>query len=144
MNKIYFLQHAHYHPNGYDDVIYLGIYQHIGYEDIKPIGIYTSIELVEKNIEQCQKLSGFRELPNDFFVGEYEIDKSFWADGFDLDTDIPMWAKDEKMQENETSKDFAIRLCEQKYGKNNYPTSLEDEFHKIKRFGDYLCKKSTL
>ena len=30
MKKLYLLQYLHYHPNGYDNVQYLGIYQHIG------------------------------------------------------------------------------------------------------------------
>lgn len=142
MKKLYLLQHLHYHPNGYDNVQYLGIYQHIGYEDIKPIGVYTSMTLIQQNIEQCKKLSGFKQLPDCFFIGEYEIDKPFWSNGFDIDTDIPLWAKQEKIQENENGEEFAIRLCDKKYGQNNYPKSLADEFHKIKRYGDYLCKKS--
>ena len=142
MNKVYLLQHLNHHKNGYFNAEYIGIYSEIGYEDVKNIGLYTSIETLQKNINRCKKLPGFKQLADCFFSAEYQIDQSFWNEGFELDSDIPLWAKDKTLQSNETSEEFAHRLCSQKYGENNYPTSLQDEFHKIKGYRDYLCKKS--
>ena len=50
--------------------------------------------------------------------------------------DIPSWAKGERPLTTENGKQFAKRLCDEKYGAGNYDTGAGSEYGKIKKFGD--------
>jgi integrase/recombinase XerD len=50
--------------------------------------------------------------------------------------DVPSWAAGSRPKIGESGKDFADRLCREKYGPGNYPTGPGSEFNKIKKWGD--------
>ena len=51
-------------------------------EDLKIIGVYSSAVLAGQAIARAQLLDGFRDEPDCFIVGGYEVDKDAWTDGF--------------------------------------------------------------
>jgi hypothetical protein len=51
-------------------------------------------------------------------------------------TDVPSWAKGYKPYTTENGKQFAKRLCDERYGKGNYRTGPKSDFNKIKKWGD--------
>ena len=48
----------------------------------------------------------------------------------------PSWAKGERPYKNESGRDFAKRLLDEKYGKGNYRKGPKSEYNKIKKWGD--------
>jgi hypothetical protein len=50
--------------------------------------------------------------------------------------DIPSWAVAECPCVGESGKQFAARLLDAMYGKQNYPTGPGSEYNKIKKWGD--------
>lgn len=52
--------------------------------------------------------------------------------GKEAATDVPSWAKGEAPYIGESGKDFAKRLCDEKYGQKNYETGPGSEYNKIK------------
>lgn len=46
---------------------------------------------------------------------------------------VPIWAEGEKPLEGESGKDFAKRLCDQRYGKGNYSTGGGSEYSWLKK-----------
>ena len=56
--------------------------------------------------------------------------------GKDAADDIPSWAEGERPETDESGKEFAKRLLDDKYGVVNYPTGRGSEFSKIKKWGD--------
>jgi len=65
-----------------------------------------------------------------------EFKKAKSGSGKEKATDSPDWAKGNKPYKNESGKDFAKRLMEEKYGKDNYKTGPDSEYNKIKKWGD--------
>jgi hypothetical protein len=49
---------------------------------------------------------------------------------------VPSWAKGNRPYKNESGKDFAKRLMDEKFGKNNYDKGTNSDFNKIKKWGD--------
>lgn len=49
---------------------------------------------------------------------------------------MPSWAKGNKPYKGESGKEFAKRLCDERYGTGNYDTGPTSEFNKIKKWGD--------
>lgn len=47
--------------------------------------------------------------------------------------DIPSWARGEKTMPGESGKDYAKRLCDEKYGEGNYNTGPGSEYNKLKK-----------
>ncbi|MBR1374834.1 MAG: hypothetical protein IJ566_01960 [Cardiobacteriaceae bacterium] len=84
-------------------------------KNTKIIGIYSSIEEIDKAIDQFHKQGNFLDNPNDFIIEKYELDKSYWQTGFILDKNIPVWADKKVVYTGETSYEFAYRLCSE-YG----------------------------
>ena len=56
--------------------------------------------------------------------------------GKDKASDAPSWAKGKKPKPGESGKDFADRLMDDKYGKDNYPKGAGQEHSKIKKWAD--------
>jgi hypothetical protein len=50
--------------------------------DDKLCGVFSTEASAEEARQQLVKQPGFKEFPEDFYVGEYELDKIQWADGF--------------------------------------------------------------
>jgi hypothetical protein len=50
--------------------------------------------------------------------------------------DVPSWAKGQRPKVNESGKDFAKRLLDEKYGEGNYDKGPGSEFNKIQKWGD--------
>lgn len=50
--------------------------------------------------------------------------------------DIPSWAEGKRPLSNESGRELAKRLLDDKYGVGNYPTGPGSEFSKIKKWGD--------
>jgi hypothetical protein len=68
MQKVYVLHHTHELPGGE--------------EDAKLIGIYGSLEEAEAAITRARLLSGFRDIPDGFDIGEYTLGQDHWIEGF--------------------------------------------------------------
>jgi YD repeat-containing protein len=47
---------------------------------------------------------------------------------------VPSWAEGERPLPGESAKDFAKRLCDQRYGAGNYDTGPTSEYSKIKKW----------
>ena len=56
--------------------------------------------------------------------------------GKDGAKDVPSWAKGNRPYIEESGKDFAKRLLDEKYGEGNYLTKSQTEYSKIKKWGD--------
>lgn len=68
MTKVFLLQHS---------------YEIDGFDETKTIGIYSTRAKAESIIAKYINLVGFKDYPEDcFYIGEYEIDKNHWEDGF--------------------------------------------------------------
>jgi hypothetical protein len=52
-------------------------------EDVKFIGSFSSKDQAEKVVSHLKTLPGFTLSPNTFTIDEYEIDKIYWAEGFE-------------------------------------------------------------
>ncbi len=50
--------------------------------------------------------------------------------------DVPSWAKGNRPYKEESGNDFAKRLCDEKYGINNYKKGPGTEYNKIRKWGD--------
>ncbi|WP_236208969.1 DUF7336 domain-containing protein [Pseudomonas tohonis] len=51
-------------------------------EDAKIIGIYSSTELANAAALKLSLAPGFKGAPQGFSIDAYELDKTFWQDGF--------------------------------------------------------------
>ena len=51
-------------------------------EHVKVIGVYSSHAAAEAAIERLRLQPGFREYPDGFTIGPYEVDKDHWTEGF--------------------------------------------------------------
>ena len=51
------------------------------------------------------------------------------------------WAKGNRPYNNESGKEFAKRLCDEKFGEGNYKTGPASDYNKIKKWGDRAFKK---
>jgi homoserine kinase type II len=49
---------------------------------LKIIGVYSSRELATAAIAQLRNQEGFKQWPDGFSIDDYELDKTFWSDGF--------------------------------------------------------------
>ena len=58
------------------------------------------------------------------------------SSGKEKGNDIPSWAKGEKPKEGESGKDFAKRVCDKKFGKDNYNKGPSSDYNKLKKYGD--------
>lgn len=56
--------------------------------------------------------------------------------GKDAASDIPSWVEGERPLIDESGREFAKRLLDDKYGDGNYPTGPGSEFSKIKKWAD--------
>ena len=65
--------------------------------------------------------------------------KSSKKSGKERASDIPSWAKGQKPMKGESGKDFAKRICDEKYGEGNYPIGPGSEYNQIKKYGDRGC-----
>ena len=54
----------------------------------------------------------------------------------DAAKDVPSWAQGQRPLTSENGRQFAERLLNDKYGKENYLTGPGTEFNKIKKWGD--------
>ncbi|MBQ9986222.1 MAG: hypothetical protein IJP38_07950 [Oscillospiraceae bacterium] len=50
--------------------------------------------------------------------------------------DIPSWSKGKKPNKGESGTEFARRLMDEKYGKDNYKTGPGFEYNKLEKYGD--------
>ena len=67
--------------------------------------------------------------------------KSSKKSGKERASDIPSWAKGQKPMKGESGKDFAKRICDEKYGEGNYPIGPGSEYNQIKKYGEMLLKE---
>jgi hypothetical protein len=51
-------------------------------DEVKLLGIYSSRTNAEERIRRGRRLPGFREEPECFVTGEYELDQDTWTEGF--------------------------------------------------------------
>lgn len=54
-------------------------------DGFKTIGLFSPAEKADEAIERLKSKPGFRDYPESFNVGGYEIDKVFWMEGFGFD-----------------------------------------------------------
>lgn len=51
-------------------------------DDVKVIGVYSSTELANAAALKISLAPGFKDTPQGFSIDPYELDKTFWQDGF--------------------------------------------------------------
>jgi len=56
--------------------------------------------------------------------------------GREAATDIPSWAEGQKPFTTENGREFAKRLCDEKFGAGNYNTGPGSAFSKLKKYAD--------
>ncbi len=61
-------------------------------EETKFIGVYSSKDKAEEAIARLTKQPRFRDLPDYFSIGEYEIDQDDWCEGFVTERYEPIWS----------------------------------------------------
>ena len=71
-----------------------------------------------------------------FIDGVKILFKKSKSSGKEKGNDTPSWAKGQKPNKGESGKDFADRLCDERYGKGNYKTGPGTEHNKIQKYGD--------
>ncbi len=71
-------------------------------------------------------------------AGDTIDDLVYWAkqSGKEKANDVPSWAKGNQPTEEESGKDFAKRLMDEKYGEGNYDKGPGSEYNKIRKWGD--------
>lgn len=69
-------------------------------------------------------------------LGKTEYKKTISGSSKKKATDVPSWAKGHAPFKGESGKDFAKRLCDEKFGVGNYPTGPKSDYNKIKKWGD--------
>ena len=84
--------------------------------------------------------TGGNETPNTQGGSNPQYKKSLSGSGKEKATDVPSWAKGNKPYVDESGKDFAKRLCDERYGPGNYETGPTSDFNKIKKWGDRAFK----
>ena len=73
MNSVFILHHS---------------YEIDGYEETKLIGVYSSTAKAESAIERLKRKAGFRDRPDAFIIGQYELDQDHWSEGYSTMTTI--------------------------------------------------------
>jgi homoserine kinase type II len=68
MTHVYIVQHTYEFPAGVDNT--------------KFIGVYSTELAAQRAVTQLKSVDGFRAYPEGFCIDRYEIDKTFWSDGF--------------------------------------------------------------
>lgn len=66
--KVYWLTHSYEDEEGYDIVT--------------DIAVYSSREKAEEDLQKVKDLDKFREHPEGFYIGSYEVDQTYWEGGF--------------------------------------------------------------
>jgi len=51
-------------------------------DDVKVIGIYSTAELAQAAASKLSVEPGFKDAPQGFSIDAYEVDKTFWQEGF--------------------------------------------------------------
>ncbi|SIS33976.1 hypothetical protein SAMN05421639_102807 [Chryseobacterium shigense] len=51
-------------------------------DDERIIGVFSSLEEAQQNVDELKQQPGFKEHPEDFMVGEIELNKLLWTSGF--------------------------------------------------------------
>lgn len=67
MNKVYLLQHT---------------YEADEVEDTKTIGVFSTETKALETIEYFKTLPGFIDYQDGFHIDEYQLDRSYWGEGF--------------------------------------------------------------
>jgi hypothetical protein len=68
MASVFVLQHVHEHPDGA--------------EDVKFIGVYSSREKAQEAVARLGCLPGFAGAPDGFHMDEYRVDQDHWVEGY--------------------------------------------------------------
>lgn len=68
--KVYLLQHSYEKDNGCDET--------------KTLGIFSSEENAKDAIQNYINLPGFKDMPDEFYIDVYELDKQHWSEGFGI------------------------------------------------------------
>jgi hypothetical protein len=63
-----------------------------GEEETKFIGVYSSKKKAQEAIERLSRQPGFKDLPDYFYIDEYEIDQDNWCEGFVIERYEPIWS----------------------------------------------------
>jgi len=51
-------------------------------EEIKLIGAFSTEDEAKKIVNKYQKLLGFKDYPDNFFINKYQVDIAEWSEGF--------------------------------------------------------------
>ena len=51
-------------------------------EDGKLLGVYSSPQSAEAAVLRFRDLPGFRDYPESFYIGQHELDRDEWTEGF--------------------------------------------------------------
>jgi homoserine kinase type II len=116
-------------------------------DEMKFIGVYSAFSDAKDAIQRMANKPGFKEYRDGFVIFKLNTDNDNWQEGFisiqrnkDLPgkkiiSDIPAWAENEDLVIGESGNQFAKRLCDTKYGINNYYEGSHSEFYHLKAYG---------
>jgi|GEM_PF-1544710 len=94
-------------------------------DDPKVCKVLTDLEKLQKDLNN-QGSQGEKK---------YRKKKSGLSGGSQKN-DITSWGEGERPLVGESGKDFAKRLCDERYGRGNYPTGPGSDYNKLKKYGD--------
>ena len=64
------------------DGVYIVQHENPTNDDVKFIGVYSSRELAAEAVLRMIEQPGFRDFPENFHIGLYEINEDHWTEGF--------------------------------------------------------------
>ena len=99
-------------------------------------GVNTIKNSITDNIFNSKKTANDPTQQVEQKIQQRETKKPISGSGKEKADDVPSWAKGNKPYVDENGKDFAKRLCDQKYGIGNYDTGTNSDYNKIKKWGD--------
>ncbi|GAA3591088.1 hypothetical protein GCM10022419_087320 [Nonomuraea rosea] len=85
--KVFILWHVHHLArDGEGNVVHFADGEFAAQEDegddVKLLGVYSSEERARRRIASARELPGFRDEPDCFWHGAYEIDEDAWTSGY--------------------------------------------------------------
>lgn len=69
------------------NISFVWVLQHVAREDtddedVKLLGVYSSPQSAEVAISRFRQLPGFQDYPESFYIGQHELDRDQWTEGF--------------------------------------------------------------
>ncbi len=65
------------------------VYEYDELEEVRVIGVYKTENKAKAALNILRQKNDFNEYPNGFYINEYQLNKSRWTEGFNIDDEMP-------------------------------------------------------